>query len=151
MAFQKDFGRQLQILRKQRGMSQERLALASHIDRSYIGQIERGEVNPTLRIMRQLAKALQVRVSDLLIWIGGNPSGERARRNLIVLRDRLRALTERVDEKTHDVHITVDELKALKKRAEQALEQLSIALGPIQEERSQLIEGEGDEKPAVGK
>ena len=82
MSAQKDFGRQLQILRKQRGMSQEQLALASKMDRSYLGQIERGEVNPTLRMMLKLAKALQVRVSDLLVWIGGNPSAERARQNL---------------------------------------------------------------------
>jgi len=58
-------------------------------------------------------------------------------------------LIERVDEKTHDVRITVDELKALEKRAEQALEQLGIALGPVQEERSQSEER--GEKPAVGK
>lgn len=84
-------------------MSQERLALASRIDRSYIDQIERGEVNPTLRIMRKLAKALQVRVSDLLVWIGGNPSAERARQNLIVLRDRLRVLVEAGELRGHDV------------------------------------------------
>lgn len=51
----------------------------------------------------------------------------------------------------------MDELKALLRRVEQALKQLGIALGPIQEERSQPIEieleieGEGDEKAAVGK
>lgn len=42
------FGRLVRKYRKEKNMSQEQLALLCNIDRSYLGRIERGEVNPTL-------------------------------------------------------------------------------------------------------
>lgn len=46
-------------------MSQEHLALLCNMDRSYLGRIERGEVNPTLEKLYELAKFLGVNVKDL--------------------------------------------------------------------------------------
>jgi len=52
--------------RKLRKISQEKLALLCNIDRSYMGRIERGEVNLTIEKIYQLAKALGVSAKDLL-------------------------------------------------------------------------------------
>lgn len=60
------FGRQLALLRKQAGLSQEALALESGLARSYLGGVERGQRNIALLNICRLAKALAVRPSVLL-------------------------------------------------------------------------------------
>jgi len=60
------FGRQLAVLRKQAGLSQEALALESGLARSYLGGVERGQRNIALLNICRLAKALAVRPSLLL-------------------------------------------------------------------------------------
>lgn len=60
------FGQLVRKYRKERNMSQEQLALLCNMDRSYLGRIERGEVNPTLEKIYELAKALDVTAKDLL-------------------------------------------------------------------------------------
>ncbi|HEH9396958.1 TPA: helix-turn-helix transcriptional regulator [Aeromonas salmonicida] len=60
------FGNALRERRLQTGMSQDRLALMADIDRSYVGRIERGEVNVTLEIAYCLAGALGCDIRDLL-------------------------------------------------------------------------------------
>jgi transcriptional regulator with XRE-family HTH domain len=47
-------------------MSQEGLALAADLDRSYVGGIERGEHNIALINIIKIASALQLKVSELL-------------------------------------------------------------------------------------
>lgn len=65
-------GRNIRQLRVDLGLSQERLALESGIDRSYVGRVERGEENVTLDTMQAFAAALGVDVSALLIEIDPN-------------------------------------------------------------------------------
>ena len=60
------FGRKVQERRRYLGLSQERLAELAGFHRTYIGMIERGEKNITLRNIEKLAKALGVPVTDLL-------------------------------------------------------------------------------------
>lgn len=60
------FGQQVRKYRKEKNMSQEQLALLCNMDRSYLGRIERGEVNPTLEKLYELAKFLDVNAKDLL-------------------------------------------------------------------------------------
>ncbi|ENY78522.1 Cro/CI family transcriptional regulator [Pseudomonas putida TRO1] len=58
-----------QNIREQRvliGLSQDALALACGIDRSYMGRIERGEVNLTIEKLYRLAGHLKCRPQDLL-------------------------------------------------------------------------------------
>ncbi len=52
--------------RRERGWSQERLAEASKLDRSYVGEIERGLVSPTLLTLEKLASGLGLQASELL-------------------------------------------------------------------------------------
>ena len=54
------FGSNVRRIREALGMTQEELGEASGLDRSYIGGIERGERNPTLTAIIQLASALRV-------------------------------------------------------------------------------------------
>lgn len=60
------FGLKVREQRKQKKLSQERLALLCNIDRSYMGRIERGEVNITLEKLYELAEALDLNAKDLL-------------------------------------------------------------------------------------
>ena len=52
--------------RARRGMSQEMLGIRAGLHRNYIGAIERGEINPTLRVIFKLARGLVMRPSELL-------------------------------------------------------------------------------------
>lgn len=58
-------GWNLRALRVARGLSQERLALAAEIDRSYVGRVERGLENVTISTLEALARVLAVPVADL--------------------------------------------------------------------------------------
>ncbi|WP_312749185.1 helix-turn-helix domain-containing protein [Atlantibacter hermannii] len=60
------FGKKLRAKRKALGISQEKLALLTEIDRSYVGRIERGEVNITLEKLYQFSEVLQCDVRELL-------------------------------------------------------------------------------------
>ena len=59
------YGAALRQLRAERGVSQERLAHLTGLDRTYVSGIERGERNPSLANILKLADALGVRVSEL--------------------------------------------------------------------------------------
>ena len=61
----KDFGDKIREIRKQQGVSQESLAGLADLDRTYIGGIERGIRNPSLRNVGKIARALKVKVKDL--------------------------------------------------------------------------------------
>lgn len=61
-----NFGIGVRELRKERGWSQERLAENSNLNRSYIGEIERGCVIASLVTVEKLAAALQLTPSALL-------------------------------------------------------------------------------------
>jgi transcriptional regulator with XRE-family HTH domain len=62
----KVFGQRVRKLRKQRGISQEKLAHKVGVHRTYMGFIERGERNPTLTNIEKIAKVLRVSIRDLL-------------------------------------------------------------------------------------
>jgi transcriptional regulator with XRE-family HTH domain len=61
------FGQAAREIRKERGLSQERVALDGSIDRAYYGHIERATKSATLRTVWKMASALGVPVSDLFI------------------------------------------------------------------------------------
>ena len=59
------FGHAVRETRARRGLSQEELGARSKLHRNYVGAIERGEINPTLRVILKLSKGLQVWPSEL--------------------------------------------------------------------------------------
>ena len=60
------FGKQLQRLRTNRGLTQEQLAVKAGLVRVYVTKLEQGEHDPTLSRLVRLAKALGVSVTELL-------------------------------------------------------------------------------------
>ncbi|MFY9853525.1 MAG: helix-turn-helix transcriptional regulator [Terracidiphilus sp.] len=62
---QKRFGDRVRAIRKEQGISQEGLALACDLDRSYIGGVERGERNISLVNIQKIADALRVSPKEL--------------------------------------------------------------------------------------
>lgn len=60
------FGQKMQKVRQSKGITQEELAARLAMHRTYIGLIERGEGNPTIRTLYKIAKALKVPASELL-------------------------------------------------------------------------------------
>jgi transcriptional regulator with XRE-family HTH domain len=62
---QKRFGERVRELRKEKGLSQEALALACDLDRTYIGGVERGERNISLLNIHKIADALGVSTREL--------------------------------------------------------------------------------------
>ena len=62
----KRFGEKVRSMRKDKGISQDNLALSANIDRSYVGRIERGEVNITLEKVYKIASVLECDVRELL-------------------------------------------------------------------------------------
>jgi len=63
----KSFSQVLQQLRRDRGLSQEELGFASGYHRTYISLLERGLKSPSLRTIFELAKALKVEPSEVII------------------------------------------------------------------------------------
>ena len=63
------FGRRVKELRKQRGLSQEKLAFEAELERSYISDVETGRRNVALRNINGLAKALSVTLAELFAGI----------------------------------------------------------------------------------
>lgn len=63
---QLQIGRNLRRLRTARGLSQEALADALGLHRTYVSGIERGERNLTLRSVERLADLLEVETLTLL-------------------------------------------------------------------------------------
>lgn len=63
---EKIFGLNVRKARKSRNISQEKLASLAKMDRAHMGEIERGNVSPSLKTMNQIAQALDMPVSELL-------------------------------------------------------------------------------------
>lgn len=63
----KAFGMAVRKLRNAEGISQEDFADIAKIDRSYVGQIERGERNISLNKVFLICDALHVTPSDLFL------------------------------------------------------------------------------------
>lgn len=59
------FGKRVREVRERVGETQERLALLAGLDRSYMGAVERGRRNVTLKTVSQIATALGVSVTEL--------------------------------------------------------------------------------------
>ena len=60
------FGKVLREYRERAGLSQEGLANAADLDRTFIGMLERGQRQPTLDSVFRIADALKVAPSTLV-------------------------------------------------------------------------------------
>lgn len=69
-ALQLAFGERVRSHRSEAGISQEKLGERAGLHRTYIGHVERGEVNPTLSSIIRLADALGVDPALLVSRLG---------------------------------------------------------------------------------
>lgn len=53
-------------IRKEQGISQEKLALKADVDRSYMSELERCLANPSIEALLKIGNALEVAPSELL-------------------------------------------------------------------------------------
>lgn len=58
-------GRQIQKIRKSKGLTQEELSEKLRISLTYMGNIEIGRKVPNLRMLYRIAETLKVKVKDL--------------------------------------------------------------------------------------
>jgi transcriptional regulator with XRE-family HTH domain len=66
LTIEEAFGEAIRELRKANQISQEKLAEASNLDRSFISLLECGHKQPSLITIFQLAKALNLSASKIL-------------------------------------------------------------------------------------
>lgn len=61
-----NFGHRVKELRLAKGYSQEKLAELSDLDRTYIPGIESGKRNVSIIVIKKLAKAYDISISELM-------------------------------------------------------------------------------------
>ncbi len=72
-AFLRALGQRVREVRAQRGMSRKILARDSRVSERYLAQLESGEGNVSVLLLRQIAQALGLPVTDLLREENGQP------------------------------------------------------------------------------
>ena len=65
MTLQEKLGKAIVLLRKQRGLTQEKFANDAEIDRRYMSDIENGKRNISIDVIERLAKCFGMSVSEL--------------------------------------------------------------------------------------
>ncbi len=70
LSIKQRFGKAIRRRRRELDLSQEELAERAELHRTYISNIERGELNPSLETMEKLVKALDITVSALFANYG---------------------------------------------------------------------------------
>jgi transcriptional regulator with XRE-family HTH domain len=66
MDVQQRLAKNVRAYRRQLDLSQEKFALESQIDRTYVSGVERATRNPSIKLVEKFAKGLGVDVADLL-------------------------------------------------------------------------------------
>jgi transcriptional regulator with XRE-family HTH domain len=62
-------GETLRAERTERGLTLKKVAEGAHVSVSYLAEIERGEKDPSSRVLENIARSLDMEVSELLIRI----------------------------------------------------------------------------------
>lgn len=61
----KKLGFKIRVERQKRKMSQERLAELADLNRNFIGMVERGETNITVKNLESISKAFEMDIKEL--------------------------------------------------------------------------------------
>lgn len=68
-----NYGERLRDLRRERGFTQEEVALRADITTSYYGQIERGSANPSVALLEKICAVMGISISDIFTDADTNP------------------------------------------------------------------------------
>ncbi|MBI2932826.1 MAG: helix-turn-helix transcriptional regulator [Planctomycetes bacterium] len=96
--FLKNLGQHVRELRRARGWSQEELAHAAGLSRTYMGTVELGMKQPSLRTLFRIAEALNVSMAEIFL----PPAA---------LRPSSRDIIARIEAMLADPHRTMPELR----------------------------------------
>ena len=69
-----NIGARIHELRTNRKLSQEQLALRSNITTTYLGLVERNLRNPTLKVVEQICRAMDISLADFFSPSSQEPS-----------------------------------------------------------------------------
>ncbi len=61
----KELGMRIRYLREQRKMTLEDLSFDSQINKNYLSDLERGNRNPTVKVLAKIASALEITLEEL--------------------------------------------------------------------------------------
>lgn len=64
----KKLGEKIRKLRKEKGITQEKLAEAIKISRTHMGHIEQGRKTPSLKVLEKLSRALKIPLPELFTF-----------------------------------------------------------------------------------
>ncbi len=67
VSMEKALGQIITQLRTERNISQEKVALEAEVDRTRLGEIERGEANPTIGTLNKIANVLGQKMGSLIV------------------------------------------------------------------------------------
>jgi transcriptional regulator with XRE-family HTH domain len=59
-------GRRIRSLRTAKGLTQQELGNQSDVDYKFIGEIERGNMNPSFKVLMKIAKVLDIELPEIL-------------------------------------------------------------------------------------
>jgi Predicted transcriptional regulators len=59
-------GKRIRTLRTTKGLTQQELGNQSDVDYKFIGEIERGNMNPSFKVLMKIAKALDIDLPEIL-------------------------------------------------------------------------------------
>ena len=65
MNVNKQLGMRIRYLREQKKMTLEDLAFEANINKNYLSDLERGNRNPTVKILERIAVALDITLEEL--------------------------------------------------------------------------------------
>ena len=71
-----EFGNKVQMLRRNHNISQESLAAILKVNRNYLSRVETGKSEPTLSIIKEIAKYFEVDVATLMDISNASVSSE---------------------------------------------------------------------------
>jgi transcriptional regulator with XRE-family HTH domain len=67
-------GRRIKALRQRRNLTQEALGEQAGLNYKYLGAIERGERNPSVKQLERIAEALHIELHDLCLFEHEEPT-----------------------------------------------------------------------------
>jgi len=59
-------GKSIKEIRKEKEISQNKLSQLAKLNRGYVYKLENDQISPTIDMLERLAKALQIKVSDII-------------------------------------------------------------------------------------
>ncbi len=62
-------GQKIRVERQKRRISQEKLAELSDLNRNFIGMVERGETNITVKNLENIANVFEINLSELFNFV----------------------------------------------------------------------------------